>query len=143
MPPGSAGRKITAQLLQALPGLHHTVLQAPDIRLASGNVGSQGGFPAPQLQELLCQPLGVGSHGGELLLQFLQLPALAVKGGFDFFDSALGLGDLGRNAAAAVLLALQFFLNSGNIIVVVLHIAPEHRHLAVQLLVGAGEHVDF
>ena len=50
--------------------------------------------------------------------------------------------DLGIDAAAAVILTLQFFLNTGNIGIVVVHVAPQHGHLAVQLLMGGLEHID-
>ena len=55
----------------------------------------------------------------------------------------MSLLDLGIDAAAAIVLTLQFFLNTGNIGIVVVHVAPQHGHLTVQLLMGGLEHIHF
>ena len=61
--------------------------------------------------------------------------------GLNFLNSALGLLHLGGNAAAAVILTLQLFFDTGNVLVIVLHVAAQHSHLAVQLLMGGFQHV--
>ena len=141
MLPGRARGKVSVQLLQTLTGLNHAFLQTPDIGLPAGNIRCQRGFLAPQLQVLLRQSLGVGGHAGQLQLLFFQSLPFFIQGCFNFGNSLPGLVDLGHDAAGAVLLALEFFLNPGDVGVVVLHIAPEDSHLSVQLLVGALEHV--
>ena len=141
--PGSAGGQVGIQLLQSLLGLRHALFQTPHVGLTPRDVRRQRGFLSPQLQKLLGQSLGIGRHGGELVLQFVQLPALFCECRFDFLNSGLRLVDLGHDAAGAVLLPFQLFLNPGNVGVVVLHISPKHGHLPVQLLVGSGEHIHF
>ena len=55
----------------------------------------------------------------------------------------MSLLDLGIDAAAAIVLTLQLFLNAGNIGIVVVHVTPQHGHLTVQLLMGGLEHIHF
>ena len=140
---GRAGGQVGIQLLQPLLGLRHAFFQTPHVGLTSRNVRRQRGFLPPQLQKLLGQSLRAGRHGGELVLQIVQLPAFSRESRFNFFNSGLRLVDLGHDAAGAVFLPFQLFLNAGNVGVVVLHIAPKHGHLPVQLLVGSGEHIHF
>ena len=137
------GGQVGIQLLQPLFGLRHALFQTPHVGLTPRDVRRQRGFLSPQLQKLLGQSLGAGRHGGELVLQFVQLPALFCECRFDFLNSGLRLVDLGHDAAGAVFLPFQFFLDPGNVGVVVLHISPKHGHLPVQLLVGSGEHIHF
>ena len=73
---GRAGGQVGIQLLQPLLGLRHAFFQTPHVGLTSRDIRRQRGFLSPQLQKLLGQSLGVGGHGGELVLQFVQLPAL-------------------------------------------------------------------
>ena len=140
---GRAGGQIGIQLLQPLLGLRHAFFQTPHVCLTSRDVRRQRGFLPPQLQKLLGQSLSAGRHGGELALQFLQLPAFFRESRFDLLNSGLRLVDLGHDAAGAILLPFQLFLNAGNVGVVVLHIAPKHGHLPVQLLMRSGQHIHF
>ena len=103
---GRAGGQVGIQLLQPLLGLRHAFFQTPHVGLTPRDVRRQRGFLSPQLQKLLGQSLGAGRHGGELVLQFVQLPALFCECRFDFFNSGLRLVDLGHDAAGAVFLPL-------------------------------------
>ena len=136
------GGQIAAQLLQSFPGLQHAFLQAPAVGLPAGNICRQTGFLSPQFQELLGQTLGAGRHGGQLLLQLKQGFLLCAQGGLDLPDPFFRLGDLGHDAAGAVLLAQEFLLNPGNIGIIVLPVAVEDCHLTVQLLLNTSQHID-
>ena len=140
-PAGGSGIQIPFQLLQPLPGLLTAFLQTPDICLSPRNVRGEGRFLSPQLQILPGNALGIGGQRRQLLLAICQLLPLLFQQLLDFSDPVVGLLDLGGNAAAAILLPLQLFLNPGDIAPIVIHIAPQNRHLAVQLLVGGAEHV--
>ena len=137
------GGQVGIQLLQPLLGLRHAFFQTPHVCLTSRDIRRQRGFLPPQLQKLLGQSLRAGGHGGELVLQIVQLPAFSRESRFNFFNSGLRLVDLGHDAAGAVFLPFQLFLNAGNVGVVVLHIAPKHGHLPVQLLMRSGQHIHF
>ncbi len=141
MAAGISRGQVSLQLFQALAAGDHALFQTPHIRLAAGKVRGEVGLGPPQLQKLPGKALGIGRQGGELLLKLAKLPALFRKLGVNLLNAALGLVHLGGDAAAAVLLAPQFLLNPGEVFLIVFHISPEHGHLAVQLLVGAGEHI--
>ncbi len=72
----------------------------------SGDVCAEAGFLAPELQILPGHALGVGSHGGELLVQLLQSLLFLCQVFFQTLNPLLGLLNLGHHAAGAVLLAL-------------------------------------
>ena len=140
IPALGTGCQILFQLGQSLAGLCKILFQAPNIRLTAGHIRRKGGFFAPQLQKLPGKALGVGRHGRQLLLRLLQHLTGLGQLRFNAFHPLAGLGDLGLHTAGAVLLSPHFLLNPGDVASVVIHIAPEHRHLALQLLVGALKH---
>ena len=47
---------------------------------------------------------------------------------------------LNTNAATAILIALQFLIDTGNVIVIILHVTTQNSHLAIQLLMGCFHH---
>ena len=106
MVPGGTGGQIAVQLLQALPGEHHALLQCPHVCLTACHICRQIRFPAPKLQKLAGNALGIGCHGRKPLLQLFQPEAFLLHVGFNLGDAASGLVDLGGNAAAAVFLTL-------------------------------------
>ena len=138
-----SGRKISVQLRQAGHGGFAVFLHRPNLRLAPGNIRREGRFFGAQLQKLLAQALSRSGHFTELLLGSTDGLANIRKIPFNLGKPLGSLGNLAINAAGAILLALDFLFDAGNIPVVVFHIAPEHCHLAFQLLVGALEHGGF
>ena len=141
--PVRSGGQIPVQLRQTGPGCLAVFLNGPDLRLAAGNIRGQGGFPGPQLQKLPVQALGGGGHFAELLLGGLNGLANIQKVPVNLLHPPGRLVDLALNTAGPILLAPDFLLNAGNILIVVVHVAPEYGHLALQLLVGALEHGGF
>ena len=139
-PPGFAGGKVLFQLGETLPGALPVFFQCPHIRLTAGDLRLQIRLFGPQLQELFAQALGGSCHFGELPLgSGNRLPDIG-QIPVDLGHPPLRLGDLTFQTSRTVLLALDFLLNAAQIGIVVFHIAPEHRHLPFQLLVGALEH---
>ena len=136
-----AGSQIAFQLLDALRALLQAFLQTADVGLTAGKVCGQIGFLGAQLQELALHTLCAGGHGSQLLLQLLDLRLLFLHFPFNAVDAGAGLLHLGSNTAAAVFLTLELFLNAGDVLQIVFHIAPQHGHLTVQLLVGRLQHV--
>ena len=141
--PVRSGGQIPVQLFQTGLGCLSVFLNGPDLRLAARNVRGQGGFPGAQLQKLPVEALGRGGHFAELLLGGLDGLANIQKIPVDLLHPLGCLGNLALNAAGPVLLAPDFLLNAGHILIVVFHVAPEYGHLALQLLVGALEHGGF
>ena len=139
---GSAGIQVGAQLLHPLFIFFQAGLQAPDICFSACQIGSQCAFFGTQLQELPGNTLSAGCHRSQFLLQLGKLPTLLSQCSLDLADSLLGLLQLGADTAAAVFLALQFLLNTGNIGVIVLDIALQDRDLSIQLLMGGIHHTD-
>ena len=92
---------------------------------------------------MLRNALSAGGEGGQLLLAFCKLRPLFFQLFLNFRHPLLGLLNLGGNAAAAILLTLEFFLNPGNVGAVIVHISLQNRHLTIQLLVGGTEHIGF
>ena len=134
--PRFAGIQVAFQLLFPLGAEGKALVQAPQVCFAAGNFGAEPGLLAAQLQKLLLPALGVGGHSRQLLLQSCQAGRLFLQQRFDLGDTGLGLVRLGGNAAGAVFLVRKLLPDALNIIVVIGDIAPDHRHLAIQLLVG-------
>ena len=130
-----AAGKVIFQFFHADSGLLHAIFQAADIRFPACNIGSQIGFLGTQFQELLLSSLGIGGHNRQLLLQLQKGGLLLRKHCLDLGNALLGLLDLLVNAAAAVILAAEFFLDAGNVTDIIIHTGMQHCQLAFQLLV--------
>ena len=135
-----SGLQVSLQLIHAALAFPQSIFHAADIRFAACDLGRQFRFLAAQFQELPGNALGIGGHCRHFLLQAFQLVFLLLQQNADLLHAVLRLLHLGCDATAAVIFILHFIPDTGNIGPVVVHIAPQHSHLAIQLLVGRFHH---
>ena len=141
--PRFTGFQVFFQLCKTGLGLLHRIFQAPHIRLPAGNICRKGGLLGTKIKELLVSALCVCCQGCQFLLQLLEFCLLCLQIFSDFADTLLCLFNLGKDSAVSVFLTLKILFDTLDVGIVVFHIAPQHGHLTIHLLMGCLHHADF